>query len=314
MTEYNEPFLDYNDLTLFLQKKGLTGSRQAIEQKLRDVGYKRLSAYWSLFLDKNTQKIDCDIDTLWGLYCFDRRLRFLILDAIERIEVGVRSRLVHYFTAKYGAYGHLDEANFPTYAQIIWRKWLDRQLLQTKKSKRSRGTAASVFFDHYSSEYLPLWVLCELMDFGSTVTLFGLVEKDIQSQVSKELNLPSPNILQSWLTALNDVRNACAHHEKVWNRQWAKRPQLPKQDKSWRAQFDSISSSWVLGEANESSFKDNWIGILLTICNYMLKQLASSSHWNERLLALLNEDSLQSCSLENMGLHQQWLKHPLWKN
>lgn len=43
---YNHPFLSYGELTAQLMQKGVTGDAESITEKLMEVGYQRLSAYW----------------------------------------------------------------------------------------------------------------------------------------------------------------------------------------------------------------------------------------------------------------------------
>ena len=101
---YCHPFLSYDDLTRLLIQRGMQGDFHVIRQRLEDVGYQRLQAYWGTTAQG---QIRTDFDTIWGQYCFDRQMRLMLLDAIERIEVAVRNRLVHYFCEASGAFGYL---------------------------------------------------------------------------------------------------------------------------------------------------------------------------------------------------------------
>ncbi|MFI3242617.1 MAG: Abi family protein [Akkermansia sp.] len=312
--EYQEPFVDYEDLATILQGKGLKGERAIITKRIRDVGYKRLSAYWFSFFNHQSKSLVCSIDDVWSLYCFDRQLRFLLLDAIERIEVGIRARLVHYFTELYGPFGYLNPSHFHEQSMEKWLDWNVRQLKQARRSMNSKGSAASTFSHCYSNQHLPLWVLSELMDFGSTVTLYRMVDKQVKVKISKELGLPKHEILDSWLAVLNDVRNACAHHEKVWNRQWAKRPQLPKRESLWQLVFSLNTGMWVDGITDEASFKENRTGMMLSICHYMLSYYASSSAWTSRFMNLIHSQQIPLSIHTHMGFPEQWESHPLWSD
>ena len=51
-------------------------------------------------------------DDVIMLYEFDRQLCLLIIDAIERIEVHIRTLMTYHLGHTYGAFGHVDPANF----------------------------------------------------------------------------------------------------------------------------------------------------------------------------------------------------------
>ncbi len=309
-TIYNHPFLEYSDLSSNLIEKGMTGERAVIERRLEDVGYQRLSPYWKPFVDCHG-KIRVDIDLVWNMYCFDRALRLCLFDAIERIEIAVRNKLVHIFTCKYGPNGYLDAANFPGVDMQEWSKWKEKI---TSSWARSNNDLVREFKSHYTNAALPFWIACELMDFGSSVKLFEFVEKKMKNQLAAYLNIRSTNVLLSWLRELNDVRNACAHHNRVWNKRWAKQPMLPKKQWEWYATFDSASNTWVPDAmCRVPSFQPANIGVVLTICHMLLKRTASTSRWRDRLFCLMGEPRFASIPLSWMGLPHEWKKHPLWQ-
>lgn len=45
MQQYNHPFIEYGQMSVNLISKGMSGDMYAIERRLEDVGYQRLSAY-----------------------------------------------------------------------------------------------------------------------------------------------------------------------------------------------------------------------------------------------------------------------------
>lgn len=108
-----------------LIRRGLVADRDELIERLKVVNYYRLSGYLFPFrqADNNYQP-GTTLDTIWRRYNFDRRLRILLFDGVERIEVAVRTRCVYHFVHEYGAFGHLEKANLPN--------------LKMRKHKRSR--------------------------------------------------------------------------------------------------------------------------------------------------------------------------------
>lgn len=293
-----------------LMSKGMSGDAATIERRLKDVGYQRLSAYWKPFQDHNGT-IRADIETIWNLYCFDRSLRLCLLDAIERIEVAVRNKLVHLFARKFGPFGYLEQKNFPGIDVEEWAKWI----IKLNPSKKGANNAlVKDFRNQYSDKYLPLWIACELMDFGASVRFFEFSEKKIKQELAQYLNIVSTDVLLSWLKQLNDVRNACAHHNRVWNRGWSKQPQFSKNQWEWYASYDVSSKQWIQSPTkNRPSFAQSKTGVVLTICYLLLKQVASTSQWKNRVFQLFDEPRFSSVPLAWMGLPQDWKTHPLWQ-
>lgn len=73
---------------------GLIGDRNAMASRLAVVSFERLSGYWHPFLtDQERFKDGTTFEIVWERYAFDRRLRLLIFDAIERIEVCLKTQL-----------------------------------------------------------------------------------------------------------------------------------------------------------------------------------------------------------------------------
>ncbi len=299
--------MSYRDLAALLLQRGMVGDVREIQQRLEDVGYQRLQAYWS---DRQSLQ-GINFDDVWTQYCFDRQIRLVLMDAIERIEVAVRSRLVHCFCEAYGPFGYLDHQNFTNCTlsdHAIWLKKLDAG------ARKSSLRLVQDFFKKYSDAHLPLWLACELMDFGSTVFFFSSVERPIKVKVSKALGAPNPVVLESWLRALNDVRNACAHHNRVWNRKWVKTLPVPVKVADWHVVYDAASGGWVAGKPSDLAFDMKKTGGILTLCHCLLKNTASSSHWRERLLALVAEPRFSAIPLHWMGLPANWQLHPLWQS
>lgn len=111
MKEYTKQPLTYQQQISLLKSRGVhfTDETQA-ENHLANISYYRLSAYMIPYKEKvgdliiNQFKIDTSWDKIYQLYVFDRKLRLLIFDAIERIEIAVRTQLIYQLSHKYGSH------------------------------------------------------------------------------------------------------------------------------------------------------------------------------------------------------------------
>ena len=83
---------------------------------LKTVSYYRLSAYFKPFERKDEAqhlfKSGADFNQIWETYTFDRHLRLLLIDALERIEVALRAALTNVMACHYGSLWYLAEAPF----------------------------------------------------------------------------------------------------------------------------------------------------------------------------------------------------------
>jgi abortive infection bacteriophage resistance protein len=159
------------------------------------------------------------------------------------------------------------------------------------------------FVRHFFTKYgdfhreLPIWMLCELMSFGSLLTFARGVTPAMQQTVAGEFGLPD-ELFFSWLRSLYSLRNACAHHSRIWNREFGNAPKTPGKNKfpNWHT---------------APEIPNNRVGYLLTICHFWLVKISPTSQWRTRLFELFDE--YPEIPLLNMGLPENWREHPLWK-
>ncbi|MEO7149850.1 MAG: Abi family protein [Rhodanobacteraceae bacterium] len=110
---YLKPALTFEEQLDLLHQRGLIvcDADRALHW-LRNISYYRLSAYCLPFKDGDAFRPGIAFDDIAGLYIFDRKLRLLVLDAIERIEVAVRTAVTYEIAHAHGPFGHTDPANF----------------------------------------------------------------------------------------------------------------------------------------------------------------------------------------------------------
>lgn len=100
---YAKPALSYADQVLLLKRRGiLIGDDAAAVSLLAGVSYYRLSAYWFPFRRRDaagqllsTVHPGTRIESVIELYEFDRQLRILVMDALERVEVAIRTAVTY---------------------------------------------------------------------------------------------------------------------------------------------------------------------------------------------------------------------------
>ncbi len=91
---YSKPALTESELLARWQSRGLVlPDEQRALRYIRHIGYYRLSAYVRSFegSQRDVLRPGTTFDQVLSLYVFDRQLRLLVLDAIERVEVALRA-------------------------------------------------------------------------------------------------------------------------------------------------------------------------------------------------------------------------------
>ena len=80
---------------------------------LESVNYYRLSAYFLPFKNEdNTYKDGLSFDKVYSIYEFDRKLRSILLTALEEIEIFLRSKIAYFHAHKYTPIGYTLSENF----------------------------------------------------------------------------------------------------------------------------------------------------------------------------------------------------------
>lgn len=294
--QYKKQPLTFEDQADLLLSRGIQANKRELVEKLQAVNYYRLSGYWYPFKQANSEdfKPNTTLDKIWYRYVFDRQLRLLVLDAIERIEVAVRTSLVYHHSHTYGPFGYTRKKSLPNLNKGKYRKLKQAMREATAQSQE-------IFVKHFQKKYgevfpvLPVWMLAEVMSFGMMFTFFRGCDRKIKKRVVAEYKIAF-GVLESWLSTLNAVRNICAHHARLWNRVLGIKPRLPRNDTRWRTP--------VLIE-NDRVFS------VLTLLKYMMNVVAPQSKWDERFRTLLEKYS--EIPIAFMGIPAGWQDCPFWK-
>ena len=169
--KFEKPSVSIADQIALLEARGMAvPDRAHTAHCLQHISYYRLRAYWLPFEDRappngeHRFKNGTTFDKVLDLYIFDRRLRLLVMDAIERVEVSLRGCWAHHLAMNYGPHGYLEPALYgraDRYAQAFARLIED--------INRSKDT----FIVHYKSKYddpeqPPIWMTAEVVSLGSS--------------------------------------------------------------------------------------------------------------------------------------------------
>jgi abortive infection bacteriophage resistance protein len=285
-------------LGILISRGLVVGNQAEAISKLQSISYYRLSGYSYPFRIRNANGEVQDnliagttLEQVIQLYEFDRHLRLLILDAIERVEVAIRTQLTYNFSCAYGPFGHIDAKNFhPSFKHAIWLADVDKETLRS----------GDEFIRHYSQKYdgfpiIPLWMLTEVMSLGGLSHLYRGLNHNDKRPISGYFNIHYKR-LESWLHALTYIRNVCAHHSRLWNRELSIRPDLVK-DPQWQPPVTP---------------RNDRIFFILLILRSLLLATGNGKEWKDQVNQLLTPIAESKQWRIAMGMPDNWKKHPIW--
>jgi abortive infection bacteriophage resistance protein len=289
---YNKPALTFDQQYDLLLDRGLIiQDRLRAQRWLRHISYYRFSAYFVPFKVAHDRfATGTTFDQVAGSYIFDRKLRLILMDAIERLEVALRTGLTYGISHQYGPFGHVDPLNFD--ARFDHEEFME-ELAQAEEQSRES------FLTHYRNKYvaedhLPLWMASELLSFGRLSRVFKNTHPDVKKSFARRLDVPDVKIISSWLHTLNYVRNVCAHHSRLWNREIAVKPILPRASPAWPYQVPGTDRLYQV----------------LVIIRHALVRTWPQCRWRERLFELF--DQHPSTDLAAMQIPTDWRTVPPW--
>lgn len=293
-------FRTYEEQVDLLLSRGLVIEDQdtAIAQ-LQDVNYYRLSGYWYPFrkLATNGSREDdffpgTRLADVLSLYNFDARLRTATFDALAPVELSIRARLGHEL-------GELDECAHLNPTVLSVRASTEDYGRWYKKYTQGLEHSHEDFVSHHQDNYngrLPVWAAVEILDLGSLRYLFGFAPRPVQDKVADHFGLRAPQ-LESWMRALEIVRNACAHHGRLYNRVYTKAPKLP-----------TVGKYPALDEAGP--FMTRTFGQLTLIQHMRDAQGTGMSRMLSAVLA--SYPAVKLVPKSHVGLPSDWDDSPLW--
>jgi abortive infection bacteriophage resistance protein len=264
---------------------------------LYNIIYYRLRAYTYPFQDNSKDgqpfNVDVSFEQIIELYVFDRKLRLLIFDSIEKIEIALRTQIIYHFALRNGSHWQLKPELYRD--PMRFANHLDS--LQ-KEIDRSNET----FIDHYKNKYTnptepPSWMSLEVSSMGLLSKIFQNLKKSPEKlAVTSHFGLRDVSIIENWILFFSTLRNICAHHGRVWNRRLIQ-IKLPTHPTDTFLKNNSIYT--------------NKLYATLSCIEYVLKQISPRSTVSERLKELMKTCPLAQA--KEMGFPKNWLDEELWK-
>jgi abortive infection bacteriophage resistance protein len=313
-----KPWRALSDQLALLQERGLAVDNHAAAlDYLERLGYYRLSGYWyplravdpgASFAQGHVVRSDTFVagsrfDHVARLYVFDKKLRLLALDALERIEMAVRVDVAHLLGQRdplahenpaclHGNFAKKRIPHGPEAGQTQHQVWLNKYRVLVQRARKQP------FVQHHLQHYgaLPIWAAVEVWDFGLLSKLFAGMQFDDQAQIAAIYGAPSGQAFAQWLRSLNFIRNVAAHHSRLWNINVVERSGVPP---GWPAELDNARPFFYF-----------------SLMQHLLGVICPRSSWGQRLADLLATDfpaaTNPGLALEDFGAFEGWAQAAPW--
>lgn len=265
-----------------LRERGCIIKNEELARKtLKYINYFRLVNYFQPFsISKNEYEEGTTFEKILQIYEMDRKLRSIILAALEEVEITLRAVISNHHAMKYGALGYLNASTFDrshNHQNFIARI---EHLIESNEERS--------FVKHYNTRHnghFPLWVVMELFSFGTLAFFFKEMQSVDKKILSNDFFHCSPSEMDNWIFCLNELRNYCAHYNRLYGNDF---PVLPRTPRNF-----------------EPELENNVFGYLI-----VMKQLYhNKANWNERIVKpisrLLRKNS-DVARLSDLGFPEGW--------
>ena len=293
---YAKPPLTVHDQINLLKSRGL----QIIDESraaryLQNIGYYRLSGYMYPFLADTRQhryKEGVTFENILNLYRFDRELRLLVFAGIEKIEIALRSQVTNQFSvASQDPFWYTKSVYFADPAKhASFLEGLSTYI------DRSNDIFIKHFYDTYSDPWPPVWVIFEILSMGQFSILYSMTTKSPPRRAVADYFGVKETVLTTWLHTLVYVRNICAHHARLWNKDLRISVKLPRK----------TANKWL----SITNLTDRKVYIILAIIIYLLDTITPHHTFRQKINGLMTK--YPDTAIAAMGFPQNWRSDPFW--
>lgn len=297
--DFDKPALIWDEQLELLRRRGMhIPDEERARHYLAHINYYRLRGYW-IPLEAapgglgggHRFRRGVSFDDVLSLYVFDREFRLLLLDAIERVEVSLRAQWAYHTAHAYGPHGYLDERM--VHDRTLHHKHIARLRNEVFESKE-------LFIRHYRKTYTapnlpPVWAVSEVMSLGTLSRWIANMLPPDRRELARVYGLDQ-GVFRGFIHHLTVVRNLCAHHNRVWNRELTVKMPLPK-----------TKPASLIPNLNRDA--RGRIYNTLVLLAAMLDLISPHHGWKARLSTLIADSKID---IRAMGFPTDWRARPIW--
>lgn len=270
--------------------------------------YYKLSGYWRVYELSETGvnghshlfKTGITWELVKNTYVFDQKLRNILSEAIEIIEVSLKTRWANHLSLAYGSHPQEQRQLFNAY---IYQNKNNSKNSTYGKLVSGYARSKTLYANHYKTKYPelrtpPIWVAALIITFGELINWVKYLRHPIDRNAILTYYGYDERIMIPFLTHLVEVRNICAHNGRLWNRKTTKNFTPPK----------ALRHCLVINAADASSPK---IYNTIVMISEVLRHINSNDSFLCSIRNLLHEYPMINLSF--MGFPPNWQDRYPWK-
>ena len=175
--------------------------------------YRLMGCAYQFKIDDDFYEANTNFLTIIGIYNFDKLLRQILFPLLEEFEISFKTKLAYFLCHKYGTECYLKESifnNLQYYFEFISTAY--RNIKQSSKQ---------LFIKHHIEKYegrFPFWVLVEILSFSTISKFFKNLNNKDKNDFLKLYHGYDANIFENWIEHFSVIRNICAHHDRIYNK------------------------------------------------------------------------------------------------
>jgi len=297
----NKPAYSIADQIQLLKSRGMQfRDEPEASSILKNISYYRLKGYWWDMQSDRVKHIfnpDSYFEDVIDRYNFDRHLRLILFDAIERIEIALRTKMIYHISLTHGGLWYLDKTLFDdevkhTQHLIDLKSEFDRSQEIFIKDQKNR----------YPDKDADAWKILEVASFGTLSKIYKNLHHQLPEKalIAKEMGLNLNTELSSWLEAIAYVRNIIVHHSRLWSRNMVKRP---------TENLNNPIFPWFTRSLTPVQTKKPFL--IISCMLYLCNAVTPSNQIKDSLLKLFHDNS--GIPIYKLGFFNNWDKEPVWK-
>ena len=225
LISYTKPYATSAQRVAHLRSRGLIVARPNVAaHKIDMVGYERLRIY---FLSRRQPNVPnrpfipgTTYQNILRIYECDMLLQDACFAAVGQFELLFRNAISEVLSHAYGSHPYYELQAFRDSSANLSALQTFAKVFEKSKDQRAK---------HYRLTYNqplmpPIWTMKEFLTFGTASWIFQYLSGPIKTAIANQFGVPSDQVFSNWLSCLVDLRNICAHHDRLFNRSFQKQP------------------------------------------------------------------------------------------
>lgn len=212
-------YLNIDELIKVIKDKNIViNDEEYVRNVLKQNNYYVIMGYKNLFLENCKYKKEVSFENIYNLYCFDRKLKLLLLNSLLDIENIIKTSITNRFCSIYGfkETDYLDKNNYNINHTYIDKTFniFEKQIAE----KSNENLAISYYKKTYN--FIPLWVVSKVLSFGLLKEIYAIMKDDDKKAINDEISNFDDMRIKSLFNSMQllvDYRNKTAHDEIVYN-------------------------------------------------------------------------------------------------